>query len=321
MKKRIFAILAVAALAITIPANAFAAEPETLPEPGMTPANGFYFMETWMQHLNMAFTFGAEAKLQKALHYAGEKLAEMETLAEQNQAQHMEKSANQYRYYLNTANRNMEQALNGDNGTSERVAKMMARHIAVMTQYQNNESEDCQQIRTRTRLQAEECQENAVCTLAGQNAEEAIKLNLALMEQQRERIQNMVGQADGEEIEEALQQCERIQNMNQEMIANCEQFGLGPEAQQRLQQAIATQEGVLNQIRNQYQNGNGGSVDSPVQNQVQEQQDGTTTNYDIENNQNGSGPMGPAPNSGDGISDGSGFEEPNGANGNTYGKQ
>ena len=30
---------------------------------------------------------------------------------------------------------------------------------------------------------------------------------------------------------------------------------------------------------------------------------------------NSSGPMGPAPNSGDGVSDGSGFDGPNGANG------
>ena len=31
---------------------------------------------------------------------------------------------------------------------------------------------------------------------------------------------------------------------------------------------------------------------------------------------NGSGPMGPAPNAGDGIPDGSGFDTPNGPNGN-----
>ncbi len=319
MKKRMFTILAVLALAVMIPTNVLAAEAETLPDPGMTPAYGFYFMETWMQRLNMALTFGPEAKLQKALHYAGEKLAEMEMMAEQNRAGSMEQSANQYRYYMNIANRNMAQAMAGDNGTAERVALMMSRHIAVMAGSQNGSEEDCQQIRTQTRLQAEECQETAVQTLAGRNAEAAIELNLALMEQQRQRIQNMVGQADGSEIEEALQQCERIQNMNQEMIANCEQ--LGAEAQQRLQQAIATQEGVLNQIRSQYRYGSDGPVDDPVKNQTQEQQSGTMSGNDTESTQNDAGPLGPAPNSGDGISDGSGFDAPNGTNGNTYGKQ
>ena len=319
MKKRMFTILAVMALAVTIPANALAAEPETLPDPGMTPAYGFYFMETWMQRLNMAFTFGPEAKLQKALHYAGEKLSEMEAMAEENMAGNMEKSANQYRYYMNIANRNMEQAMAGDNVTAERVALMMARHIAVITGNQNDGNEDCQQIRERTREQAEECQEVAVRALAKQNAEGAIELNLTLMEQQRERLQNMSGQADSEEIEEALRQCERIQNMNQEMIANCEQ--LGAEAQQRLQQAIATQESVLNQIRSQYRYGNGGPVDDPVQNQTQGQQSGTMSGSTINSTQDNAGPLGPAPNSGDGVPDGSGLEEPNGANGNTFGKK
>ncbi len=234
MKKRIFTILAVLALAVMIPANALAAEPETLPDPGMTPAYGFYFIETWMQRLNMAFTFGPEAKLQKALHYAGEKLAEMEVMAEQNRAGNMAQSANQYRYYMNITNRNMAQAMVGDNGTAEQVARMMARHISVMNSNQNTGEEDCQQIRERTQEQAEECQETAVRTLAGRNAEAAIELNLALMEQQRERIQNMLGQTGGAELEEALQQCERLHNMNQEMIANGEQLGLGTEAQQRL---------------------------------------------------------------------------------------
>ncbi len=315
MKKRMFTILAVLALAVTIPANALAAEAETLPDPGMTPAYGFYFMETWMQRLNLAFTFGPEAKLQKALHYAGEKLAEMEVMAEQNRAGNMDQSANQYRYYMNIANRNMVQATAGDNGTAKRVALMMARHISVMNSNQNCGEEDCQQIRERTQEQAEECQEAAIRTLAGRNAEAAIELNLALMEQQRERIQNMVGQVDGEEIEEALQQCERFQNMNQEMIANGEQLGLGIEAQQRLQQAMATQEGVLSQLRYQYQAGTRDGAGSPVQNQTQGEPDEATANSTITDEQNGSGPMGPAPNSGDGIPDGSGFDGANGPNG------
>lgn len=314
MKKRMFTILAVMALAVTVPANALAAEPEALPNPGMTPAYGFYFMETWMQRLNMAFTFGPEAKLQKALHYAGEKLAEMEVMGEQNRANNMARSANQYRYYMNITNRNMSQAMAGDNETAGRVVLMMSRHIAVMTGNQNGGEEYCQQIRERTMEQAEECQETAVRTLAGHNAEAAIELNMVLMEQQREQIQNMVGQANSEEIAEALQQYERIQNMNQEMIANGEQLGLGLEAQQRLQQAIATQEGVLNQIRNQI--GNGSNTESPVQNQ--EQNSGATINNEAANTQNDAGQIGPAPNSGDGIPDGSGFNTPNCT---TYGKK
>jgi hypothetical protein len=314
MKKRLVAILIAMAIAVAVPTSTFAAEVDTLPGPSTTPASGLYFMETWMQHMSLRFTFGAEARLQKALRYAGEKLAEMEAMAEQNQAQRMERAANEYRYHLNIANQNMEQAMNGENGSAERVANMMARHIAAMTRNQNSESEEGQQIRTTARLQAEECQESAVRALACQNAEEAIRLNLALMKQQRERIQDRVSQATGEEIEEALRQVERYQAMNREMMAESDELGLGPEACQMLQQAVATQEEVLNQFRNQFQYGGGEPVDVPLQNQSQEPQ-GTVSGSGAANTQSASGPMGPAPNSGDGVSDGSGLDSPNGRNG------
>ncbi len=274
MKKRIAAIIVALAITIAIPTSAFAAEvTDTLPNPGMTPANGFYFWETWMQRLNMAFTFGAEAKVEKALHYAGEKLAEMEKLAEQNQAQHMERAAKQYHYYLNLATQNMKKAMVGENGTSEQVATMMSRHIAVMTRNQNSGAEDCQKIRVQTRETAEVCQEIAVRTLADQNPEEALRLNLALMEQQCVRIQNCVGQEDDGQISEEFEQYERLRLMNLELAASAEQLGKGPQAQQMINEAMMTQNRVLSQIRNQLQIGSGeGYSESPVQNQTQEQE-------------------------------------------------
>ena len=273
MKKRIVAILVALAIAVMIPTSAFAAEvTETLPDPGMTPTNGFYFMETWMQRLNMAFTFGAKAKVEKALHYAGEKLAEMEAMAEHNQAQRMERAATQYRYYLNLATRNMKQAMVGGNETSEQVVMMMSRHIAAMTNNQNCGSEDCQQIRLRTREQAEECQENAVRDLARRDPEEALRLNLALMEQQCLRMNNCIGQEDNSQTEETLQQYERLRLMNNEILACAQQLGEGPEAQQMINEAMSNQSGVLSRVRDQLQIGNEGSAESPLQNQTQEQE-------------------------------------------------
>ena len=279
MKKRIFTILAVMALAVTIPANALAAEPEMLPEPGMIPGHSFYFMETWMQHLNMAFTSGPEAKLQKALHYAGEKLSEIETLAEQNQTRYMEQSVKQYRYYLSIAERNMERAMTGENGTGKRFAMMMAYHIGVMTKNQNKGDDGCQQIREQAMAAAEGCQENAVRTLGRQNAVEAIRLNLALMEQQCIRMENCIGQESNGQLGEELQQYERLREMNREMAAIAEQNGFGPEAEQTIQSAEANQNTVVSQIRNQIRTETGGIPEEPVQNQTQEQNQSGSGSY------------------------------------------
>lgn len=272
MKKRIIAVLVAIGIAIMIPTSAFAAETDNLPNPGTTPASPFYFMETWMQHMNLRFTFGANAKVQKALQYADEKLAEMEAMAEQNRAQHMERAANQYHFFLNLATQNMKRAMVGGNETSGQVAMKMSWHISVMTNNQNKGTEDCQQIRIQTRENAEECQENAIRTLAGKSPEEAIRLNLALMEQQCIRMNNCLVQEVGEEAGEALRQYERLRLMNNEIIKAAEQMGIGPEAEQMVDEAITAQNGTLSQVRNQFQIGSEGSPEPPLQNQTQQQE-------------------------------------------------
>ena len=291
----------------------------------MAPDSPFYFMERWGEQISLAFTFNAESKVQKALRYAEERLAEAEAMAEQNKVQAMERAANEYQNCLEIATRNMQRAMAKGVETSDQVTAMTSKHISYMYQHQylnsDNECEDCQQIRQQIRERAQTCQEEVVEALASQDPEAAMQLGVHLMEQACNRIQNMVGQSDSDEIEEALQQCERFRAMNQEMVANGEQLGLGPAAQQMLQQATATQEEILNQIRNQFQIGSGDQSDAPVQNQVQEQQGGSITGGSTDSTQSGSGPMGPAPNSGDGIPDGSGFDSPNGANGNTFGQK
>ncbi len=270
-------------MVFTIPTGVFAAEADTLSEPGTTPDSPFYFADKWGKQISLMFTFKAENKVQKALRYAEEKLAEVEAMAEQNKVPAMERAANEYRNCLAIATRNMEKAIVKGVDTSEQVTAMMSKHIAFMYQQQyvhqqrNTACEDCQQIRQQIRERAATCQEAAVQALAIQDPEKALRLNLSLMEQECYRIQNRLGQEDDGQIGEALQQYERLRAMNQEMIANAEQLGLGPEAQQMVQQATANQNGVLAQIQNQLQINSGDSTDSSVQNRVQEQQSGTTS--------------------------------------------
>jgi len=317
MKKiGILSLVITLAMVFAVPTSVFAAETAeavTLPDAGMAPDSPFYFMERWGEQISLAFTFNTEAKVQKALRYAEERLAEAEAMAEQKKVKAMERAANEYQNCLETATRDMERAMAKGVDTSEQVTIVTSKHISYMYQHQHAyrqggaACEDCQQIRQQIRQRAQTCQEKAVEALASQYPEAALQLGVRLMEQACNRIQNMVGQADREEIEEALRQCERFRIMNQEMFANGEQLGLGPGAQQMLQQATATQEGILNQIRNQFQINSGDQC--------------SATTSDISSTQSGSGPMGPAPNSGDCIPDGSGFDSPNGANSNTFGQK
>jgi len=274
---KLFSLLCALVMLFATPTSVFAAEAETLPDPGITPNSPFYFADKWGKQISMLFTFKAEDKVPKALRYAEERLAELEAMAEQNQVQAMERAEKEYQYCLALAKRNMEKAMVKGVDTSEQVTAMMSRHIAFMYQQQyayqkqNDAYEDCQQIRQQIREGAAVCQRAAVEALSSHDPEKALRLNLSLMEQECGRIQNRIGQEDNDQIGEALQQYERLRVKNQEMLANAEQLGLGPEAQQMAQEAIANQNGVLTQVRNQLQTRNEGAADVPLQNRVEEQ--------------------------------------------------
>jgi hypothetical protein len=332
MKKiKILSLVLALVMALAIPTAVFAAEvaeEDSLPDPGTNPDSPFYFMDCWGKQISLVFTFNAENKVQRALSFAEERLAEVEAMAEQNKVQAMECAANEYHNYLEIATQNMEKAMNQGVDISGHVISKISEHLSYLYQRQfayriaESQAEDCQQIRQQICEVAQTCQENAFKALASQDPENALQMGVCLMEQACIRVQNLAGQAADEEISEALQQCERFAAMNQELIANGEQIGIGSEAQQRLQQATATQECLLNQIRSQSQTVGEYPRSTETQNQVQAQlgvitaPGGSTDIMTI-----GSGPMGPAPNSGDGVPDGSGFEIPNGANGSTFRKK
>ena len=57
------------------------AQEEELPDPGITPDSTFYFFDNWGKNIGLFFAFGPEAKAQKALEYAEERLAEAQAIA------------------------------------------------------------------------------------------------------------------------------------------------------------------------------------------------------------------------------------------------
>ncbi len=336
MKKLgILALVLALIMAFAIPTGILAAAEtasDTLPDPGITPDSPFYFMDKWGKQISLAFTFNTESKVRKALQYAEERLAEAEAMAAQNKVRAMEKAANEYANCLAVATQSMTRAMNKGIDTSGQVADVTSQHLAYMYRHQaaTNQQDgtacgDCEQIRLRMQDRAVTCQEDTVGALSSRNPEGALQLGTRLMEQATVRLQNMAGQADSEQIEEALQQCERYRAMNQQMVTDTPQQGVGTQTQQMAQECLANQEGVMEQVRNQYQLQNGSGDDSSNQNRQQGTTTTTTTattttDTVIETTQTSAGPMGPAPNSGDCIPDGSGFDGPNGPNGSGKGQ-
>ena len=53
-----------------------------LPKPGLTPDHPLYFLDEWIEQIDLALTFDVEKKPQKLMRFADEKLAEVKEMSE-----------------------------------------------------------------------------------------------------------------------------------------------------------------------------------------------------------------------------------------------
>ena len=81
MKKAIFLIISLSLL-ISLGFGVIAQDDIKLPKSGIKPDSFFYFLDTFSERIGLFFSFGAERKVEKALKYAGEKLAEAKVMVE-----------------------------------------------------------------------------------------------------------------------------------------------------------------------------------------------------------------------------------------------
>ena len=97
MQKIFFSILILSFLTIGL---RVLAQDNDLPSPGLTPDSPFYFSDTLAEKISLFFTFDTVKKAEKAMQYAGEKLAEARTMAGANKIGALKKAGQKYQEYL-----------------------------------------------------------------------------------------------------------------------------------------------------------------------------------------------------------------------------
>ena len=68
-----------------------------LPSPGILPDNIFYPVKTIFESIDLFFTFNQTARIHKEMHYAEERLAEVQALVQENKTQYINKSLSGYK--------------------------------------------------------------------------------------------------------------------------------------------------------------------------------------------------------------------------------
>ena len=244
-------------------------EEMTLPDPGITPDSPFYFMDKWGKQISLMFTFNAENKTQKALHYADERMAEIDAMMAQNKIKEATQAVNEYQNYLEIATKNMEQARLKGVDVSEKVVLMAEKHVGFLSDSTDNVTEDAQMLLNQTRERAMTCQEAALKNMVHGDPEKAARLNLQLMERQLDRIRVQAEEAEGEAVQARLEVYNRLGNLGEEISQIAKGLGEETTVDQLVGQATAHHLEVLAEVQQRVQEQAQQAVEDAIQNRIQ----------------------------------------------------
>ena len=270
MKKLfIVPLICVLALTLCLGGTAFAQEEEGLPDPGITPDSPFYFADKWSKQLALMFTFKAENKVQKALQYAEERLAEVDAMLTGNKFREVTEANNQYQNCLNITMQYMERARIKGVDTSETVVLAVSEHLGFVNDSMVGAPEDALMLLTQTRERARTCQETALISMAQGDPEKAIQTNLMLMECQLNRMNAQAEEEQGVNLKGELQEYERLSCLGEEISQIAREMGKGTSVDQLVAQATANRLQVLAQVRQRVQEQSQQMTNNATQNRIE----------------------------------------------------
>lgn len=110
--------------------NIALATSDGLPNPGITPDSPFYFLDSWGESISMFFAFSDEAKADKNIAHAEEKLAEAKKMAEEGKT--VAEGVAEKNYAKDIDDATTEAKLTGKENALQRIQEATTRHQAVM---------------------------------------------------------------------------------------------------------------------------------------------------------------------------------------------
>ncbi len=191
--RRMSIVLAVCTLALVFcsASTAFAQDQTELPAPGITPDSLFYFFDELAEQVCLRFTFRQEARLEKALQYAEEKIAEMNHMVARNNVRATIQAMNAYNNRISAAMESVDALGNQGASTHAILALRMAKHTAIFDDIEAGIPGEARLTMTRIRERACICQQMALRLMEQEDPEMANQVKLKLKEQKRNSVRVM----------------------------------------------------------------------------------------------------------------------------------
>ena len=168
----------ITALFVTMLATPAAlAQVGSLPNPGITPDNPFYFLDKWGETFGRLFAVGQQAKAAKQAEHAEERLAEAQAMANEGKDELAEEAAREYGALISEAAANLAAAAQGGEDTSAALADLVTKatgiHLTVLADVYQKVPEQAKPAIERAMTQSAQGQEAALNALGGTQREAA----------------------------------------------------------------------------------------------------------------------------------------------------
>ena len=213
-KKYSLIVNAILVASLLAPGPAFAQE-DALANPGLLPDSPFYFLDLLFEGIgSLVGVFSSdEAKADRALRRAEERLAEASAVAEKGKAEKAEKALARYGVLISDAIARGE----GRPNITEKVAEATAKHLRVLADVAERVPEEAKASIERALTVSERGRTEALRALAAENPKRATELNLRAAKDRLDEALEDAGAGDGEGALEALEAFEAVERFGEEI--------------------------------------------------------------------------------------------------------
>lgn len=131
--------------------------------PGIKPGSIFYFFDTAFEKINLFFTFNSEKKVEKALEYADERLAEAEAVANENKPESVEKVMENYQEKISLATEKSKEIKDEEKAKEllSTISENTSKHQETLTEVYNKVPDEAKQAVERALSTSMKAQEQA----------------------------------------------------------------------------------------------------------------------------------------------------------------
>lgn len=152
---------------------ALAATSDGLPNPGITPDSPFYFLDKWAEAISLFFTFSPEAKAEKKLSYAEERLAEAQVMAQKGDEKALAVAEKGYEEDIDEATQDAKNAAEkGKENALEKIQEATTRHEATMQKVLNQVPEQAKDSIQKAIDESAKGHENAMEAINGEKKDQ-----------------------------------------------------------------------------------------------------------------------------------------------------